>query len=326
MNIIAYRMPFDTQIRIFSVGEAMDLTFIHQTNGFVVHPFSPEKAGFFYPFLHKMDNIPASIVEENAQNFQFHDFNKEEYGRYINEIVNSLNGNELKKVVASRRKHINVKISPDHLFHGLCEIFPESFVYVISTKETGTWIGASPELLLGFTQGEYKSMALAGTRKKTNYKVAWDFKNIREQSIVTTHIEEILRNKGLKITHDATTTLKTGDIEHIMTMIYGSGASDINIISFLNELSPTPALAGNPRKEAMDLIKKWEGDRLYYGGFAGPIEKDGCFNLYVILRCSYLTPGQAILFAGGGITSHSDISSEWEETEKKFANILKIFS
>jgi isochorismate synthase len=55
----------------------------------------------------------------------------------------------------------------------------------------GTWIGATPEVLLSIENEEVKTISLAGT-KKSNDESAWNAKEKEEQAIVTQFIEQTL--------------------------------------------------------------------------------------------------------------------------------------
>ena len=45
---------------------------------------------------------------------------------------------------------------------------------------------------------------------------------------------------------------------------------------------------------------------------------------YVNLRCAHIRNERYCLFAGGGITAHSQPLQEWDETEAKCSALLKI--
>lgn len=93
---------------------------------------------------------------------------------------------------------------------------------------------------------------------------------------------------------------------------------------FLDEFSPTPALCGMPKGESMERICRLEGfDREYYGGFCGPYVSPGEFTFYVILRSFAVSRGGITIFAGGGITVHSDAGEEWRETERKLSSVQR---
>lgn len=319
MNIIAFRLP-GGEIRIFNSTAPRPFVFENGTDGFAVAPFLPEKDAVIFPYGQPMDSIPQEVVAENASSVP-ESMTREEYGKYLESIQEFLSGAQDRKVVAARRRRISLNISADTIFRTFCRDCPDALVFFISSPEYGTWIGASPELLLERSNGRIRSMALAGTRKAGATR-RWDLKNLNEQQIVTDYIHSVFTASGFNCKVGVRQTVKAGNIEHLMTPLSAMPTSDSNGISqLLKTLSPTPALAGFPKDEAVGIISRWEGDRLLYGGFCGPYRRNGDFRLNVILRCALLLPGEAVVFAGGGITALSVADEEWQETENK----MKLF-
>jgi isochorismate synthase len=95
---------------------------------------------------------------------------------------------------------------------------------------------------------------------------------------------------------------------------------------FVDAMHPTPAVAGQPKEDAIQFIKGLEPhDRDYYTGFLGPVNQGkGEIDLFVNLRCLKITPDYLSLYVGGGITLDSDPADEWNETRWKAESLLKI--
>lgn len=280
-----------------------------------------------YPVEKEVDSIPDNPGDECGILPPLKEFSKKEYSEYIERIKLWINDSLDKKVVASRRKLKSTNLTHKQLFDLICETYPQAFVFYISTKEYGVWTGASPELLLKREGSILETMALAGTRKASESVRDWDEKNIREQEIVTRSIESVLSAAGLQVETGSRQTKRAGNVEHIMTPIRATIKQDIDFISVLRQLSPTPALSGYPKSESLEIIREWEGDRVLYGGFFGLMNRNGDFRLNVMLRCAFLrelSGGNALLFAGGGITALSNPDEEWNETENKFLQLFDI--
>jgi isochorismate synthase EntC len=97
------------------------------------------------------------------------------------------------------------------------------------------------------------------------------------------------------------------------------------VLELARLLSPTPALGGDPRKEALTLIAAVEGlERGRYGGAVGWVDADGNGTWAVAIRCAELSSDRrtARLFAGGGIVAESDPRAELAETQAKFQAML----
>lgn len=244
------------------------------------------------------------------------------------------------KVVASRIKKVETKIIIPALYRNLVKAYPDACVFLFSTSQSGTWIGASPELLCSIHHSgdwQLNTMALAGTRP-ADTGGEWDDKNICEQAMVTEYILSSLKSLKIEAVKGETFTKKAGEIEHLCTPITAkidssrnfvdSSSRTDNLIPFLvpilKKLSPTPALCGYPQKEAMDFIISHESfARDFYGGFIGTVSPYDS-AIYVNLRCGRFLPnGEGILlYAGGGITRDSNSEKEWEETERKLSTLM----
>jgi isochorismate synthase len=80
-----------------------------------------------------------------------------------------------------------------------------------------------------------------------------------------------------------------------------------------------------PKDEAKSFIMANESnERLYYSGFAGPLNLNGNTHLYVSLRCMQMQTNTCKLYAGGGILKESTEESEWKETEAKLSAMQQL--
>ncbi len=327
-------------------GEAEEITPGLHPGGFYIAPFflNQQYKDFtiISPLLSgekALQLISRTFLEGNSLTVKEESTPKKEHSFYITHIKNALK--ELKfrdgisgKVVIARRLVFDESVNLRKSFIALCKAYPLAFIFSFYSKESGCWIGASPELFLRSSNGELLTMSLAGTRPAGSQD-AWDNKNLEEQQIVTDYIVTTFQNFGLKINLENTKTFKAGPVEHLQSLIKGkfnknqdqSSQTDFARIipDLLTELSPTPALGGYPKGSALELIKNTENfDRKYYGGFCGYIQDFQNFSLYVNLRCGEITGNKTILYAGGGITHLSNPDTEWEETERKLSTLLTV--
>ena len=231
----------------------------------------------------------------------------------------------LQKIVLSRTCDVekNDCFSAGLSFRKASNIHSENFIYLCNTPESGTWMGISPELLVSEKNDIYKTVALAGT--KVTSISDWDEKNRIEQQIVVDYMQQQIEKIGGDIVKDGPFTAQAGGIEHLKTKFTFSLKDGYSIGDLLEQLHPSPAVCGFPKKEAFDFILKNESyDRRYYSGFIGPLNVDGISRLYVNLRCAQIGKDILRLYAGGGILPSSELRSEWEETENKLQTILSV--
>lgn len=202
--------------------------------------------------------------------------------------------------------------------------YPETAVYAFYTPQTGAWLAATPEVLLKIdtSTNRFYTIALAGTRDASIIG-DWDKKNIEEQQIVSSVIQETLSSFGITYHISGPETLTAGTNSHIATMLTGIVHPD-KTEGLVNALHPTPAIAGYPRNKAIGLISAYERhERGCYSGtvdFSEPYSRD----IYVTLRCAQFTPQGYALYAGGGITRRSDPHEEWIETTKKMTTMASV--
>ena len=91
------------------------------------------------------------------------------------------------------------------------------------------------------------------------------------------------------------------------------------MLELVAALHPTPAVAGKPQTQALDLISKIEkSGRGKYAGPVGWVDANGDGAFAVGIRSAQIAGAKARLFAGVGIVADSDPQSELEETYGKF--------
>ena len=198
--------------------------------------------------------------------------------------------------------------------------FPSAFIYCVNHQETGSWIGATPELLLKEGEGIANTVALAGT--KMTEEIKWTNKEYEEQNIVRNYIEEVMTKLGLSYQVSPLETIQSGKLFHLMNKIKIKLNNNSDLLGIINLLHPTPAIAGLPKEKSLDVIKKAEDHyRKYYCGVIGVTNKD-ISAYYVNLRCGQVQKNSITAYAGGGITSDSDFEAEWIESTEKSKSLL----
>ena len=117
---------------------------------------------------------------------------KEDYFDVASSFLEELKSNGISKAVFSRIKERPITNSPEQLFEKLCEEYPNAFVYLVSSAHFGTWIGATPEILLKVDGSEGETISLAGTMSVSDTN-SWGEKEIEEQRLVTDFIANKLK-------------------------------------------------------------------------------------------------------------------------------------
>jgi isochorismate synthase len=254
---------------------------------------------------------------------------KEHYLDLVRKSIESIEQGRFEKVVPSRIKRIALGENFDLLktYQNLCSEHPEALISLVHIPDAGTWIGASPEILVSVENGTiFRTVALAGTQPydgRPVKSVAWTQKEIEEQALVERYIISCFKKIRLREYEEhGPKTVVAGKLMHLRSDF----TVDMNATNFpqlgsvmLELLHPTSAVCGMALEPAREFLRLNEGyDRLYYTGYLGPVNIQRNTDIYVNLRCMQLTGRHALLYAGAGVTGDSVPESEWEETEMKF--------
>jgi menaquinone-specific isochorismate synthase len=209
--------------------------------------------------------------------------------------------------------------------------FGSSFRYSVDG-----FVGASPELLVEVDGRTVRSYPLAGTAPRTG-DVDRDRK-IAEQLLASTK-DQIEHRVVIDVIHDTLlpwcsyldwepepSIITVANVQHLGTQMEGQLSTPRpSVVELVRALTPTPALGGHPRADALATIAAVEGvDRDRYGGAVGWIDAAGNGTWAVAIRCAQLSEDRtrARLWAGGGIVADSDPLAELAETQAKFQAML----
>jgi len=262
---------------------------------------------------------------------------KKKFCALVSDAIAYIQATGIKKIVASRvaQRPLPSNFSPVNAFEALCRRYPRAFVSLVSIPNVGTWIGASPELLLRLQAHQLRTVALAGTQALPSNappdKTHWGDKELEEQALVSDYIREFFQRSGLQqFTEDGPRTVSAGNVAHLQTDFQIEMKSP-RLLSLANQvlhrLHPTSAVCGMPKQEALSFILEKEGyNRAFYSGFLGPVHLQGQSNLFVNLRCMQLQKSSALLYVGAGITKDSIPCAEWDETVLKSKTLLSVLA
>lgn len=330
MNLALYRLPYaETYTEVCSERDPLRISSYEEIGteaGFLIAPFDC-KDRRTPVILIRPDVVECKSVgkQEIACRCKTAEKGKvsESYVSDFQKFHDAIMRGEFKKLVLSRSTEIPfTRTDYKRIFLEACLRYPRLMVMLVSTNLTGTWIVATPEILLTGDGTWWKTMALAGTMPYRDGFTEWSKKNRQEQHFVETYIENHLSLFSGDILKDGPFTQRAGNLVHLCTEFRFHLAEGKSIGDVLASLHPTPAVCGIPKEKASQFIEDNETtERLYYTGFMGPVGIDDATHIYVSLRCAKLSGRTATLYAGGGIMPESDALSEWEETEHKMKTI-----
>ncbi|WP_276373821.1 chorismate-binding protein [Chryseolinea sp. H1M3-3] len=261
---------------------------------------------------------------------------KDHFIRVVSDGIREIEKGTFEKVVISRRQEVKLSEAFDisEAFQNLCRLYSNALISFVSIPDTGSWLGATPELLVSVEDKHtFRTTALAGTQpyvEGTNLKsVAWTQKDIEEQALVERYIISCFKKIRLREYEEhGPRTVIAGNLIHLKSDF----TVDMQATNFpqlgsvmLQLLHPTSAVCGVPLDTSLKFLRQEEGhQREFYAGYLGPLNFNNRIDIFVNLRCLQLLPGKALLYAGAGITQDSNPEKEWEETELKLNTLLKV--
>jgi isochorismate synthase len=262
----------------------------------------------------------------------------ERYEQIVAAAVERIRGRDVNKVVLARQLTVEASaaIDPGAMVGALRDLFPSCFCFCFGTPEAA-FIGASPELLVRRSGAVAATVALAGTTSRSADPAVDDHlgeamlhspKVRDEHGIVARRIERTLRPHSVWVHAEGEPfVIKVGNLQHLATPIRAQLAESHSAIELAGYLHPTPAIGGEPRQPALELIDELEGiDRGWYTGPVGWMDAAEDGEFCVGLRSALIRDREAHLFAGCGIVAESDPAAELQESELKFEALLPLLS
>src|SRR5688572_29420702 len=311
--VAVWRLPNDPVKHIIISKKIKSLTrdtlLEEMEPGFVFAPFDRDKESIFLPadlkfsFKNNALNTPANPTEVRSHTWvndqlkngkhstikAYHVSQPEgsdhsvSYLDLVKDCIIEIEKGTFEKIVPSRRKIIDLPIEFDivNAFEKVCAANPNALVSFVSSPETGTWFGATPETLVNIeNKTTFRTVALAGTKpyeEGVNLKsVTWTQKEIEEQALVERYVISCFKKIRVReYDEHGPKTVVAGNVLHLKSDF----TVDMKAINFpqlgsvmLQLLHPTSAVCGMPLAPALEFLKNKEGyDREYYAGFLGPV-------------------------------------------------------
>lgn len=337
---IYFRLPNDSLVHHLSSSQPAtpirSMSQIDNTPGYLLAPFTSNDHDpilLITPEVEKSFPLP-SISQFGPLLFQH---NEEEslsnYKASFAQCLEHLKKPSLKKIVLARTLHLQLEDALTNqqleiLFFSAAHQYPQAYVTLIQSPEVGTWLVATPELLLEEREEKLHTMALAATLPiQEGAKLTpeqWSDKNREEQRLVADYIEDRLNRLQVSYQRSPLHTHNAGKLSHLCTKFtITPPVPTLGLV--LATLHPTPAVCGVPAEEAARLLAEIEKEpRHYYAGFSGPIGLNAGTHLYVTLRCFHLSGNDVTLYAGAGLLADSEFQTEWEETRYKMQTMLTL--
>ena len=330
-----YRLPHADQYTqiVGETCECLSCTQLNSQSGFVVAPFEvKEEQPIVLIRPDKVTSHPSPLTSHPSHLTSHLSPLTSSYSiDFANYHSQLLQGTFRKIVLARQADETTLQpIDPVELFHCACQLYPRMFIALVYTPQSGTWLTATPEILLEGSGCDWRTIALAGTMRLEDGQLdgegentTWSTKNIEEQRVVATYIAQCLEQFANDFREEGPRTVRAANLVHLRSDFTFTLPSDDRIGDLLQQLHPTPAVCGLPKREAFQFIIRNEySPRRYYSGFMGPLQTPST-HLYVSLRCMKIEGNIYHLYAGGGLLRDSTLEQEWQETEAKLETMRR---
>jgi len=276
-------------------------------------------AGLQAPVAAPTLEAPAPWPELDAGDFR----------KLVGDTAALIGNGAFRKVVLARAEDHRLPRAPDpaEVLAGLHRSADEwTYVYAHDLPDGASFLGATPELLFHLKDDHIRTVALAGSRPRSDRpeqdqmlgeELMASTKERKEHQLVVEHLTHQLRPRCDSLTVPGTPSLRRLDrLQHLETAIAGR-VHRADPFDLIDALHPTPAVAGLPVEAAGDYIRRVEGlHRGLYTGTIGYCSADAA-RMLVPLRGGILRGEYARLFAGAGIVETSDPDAEYRETDLK---------
>jgi isochorismate synthase len=249
----------------------------------------------------------------------------------VAEVRQVLHSGTARKVVLARAVSIDTDrpLSIREVLRHLAQAYPSCMLY-----SADGLVGASPELLVARAGDHVWSHPMAGTVPRssdpsTDARLAAQLlastKDREEHRLTIDMVHDTLLPWCSYLDEEAEPQIVSmANVSHLATRVEGRLSSPpASVVELMAALHPTPAVGGDPRSTALELIEQKEGlDRGRYGGPVGWVDRRGNGAWAVGIRCAEIVGNRARLFAGVGVLPDSDPRAELAETRAKLQALL----
>lgn len=282
-------------------------------------------------------NVESSSSDASRPEWKIRAVNEEAgFKDSVAKAIEEIEAGAFEKIVLARAQNLqaNQAFHPLEILNALRDRYPDCYSFSFANGNGQSFIGASPERLVKIEKGKLSTDALAGSAPRgisamEDARIGRDLmmsgKDRHEQKVVVDSICRRLNTMGVETSAPSAPQLKRlSNVQHLHNEIAGRVPDGLNVIDFVSQLHPSPAVGGSPREEACSRIDQYENfDRGLYAGPIGWVNSALEGEFFVSIRSAMVDDDAARLFAGVGIVKGSVPEKEVQETDLKFKALLE---
>ena len=242
---------------------------------------------------------------------------------------------DIYQLVPSQRFRVEDPPPPLEAYRRLRRLNPSPYGFLL---EWGGFalVGASPEMLVRFKDGEAETLPIAGTvpRGASAEEDAARFEALkRDPKELAEHqmLVDLARNDlgrvavpgGVRVELPLALQ-RTSHVLHLTTTVKAKLKPGLDALDVLAAAFPAGTVSGAPKLRACQRIAELEGEvRGPYGGVLLRLGADGVLDTALILRTAVYADGAAHIQAGAGVVRASRPEAEYFETLHKLGAIAQ---
>lgn len=263
--------------------------------------------------------------------------NYDQWEADITTVKEHIENGDVHKVVLSRKMTLtlNEQGSGFDILARLMGLNDPRYYFLIQVEDGHLFFGHSPEQLCSISGHNVSSEAIAGSiprdqdpkrDRDLGMKLLENNKNREEHDVVKHAIQDVLTPLCTDLVLDAEVSLlQLVDIQHLITRFKGSLKPQYDLGDVLSLLHPTPAVCGEPKVVAAQLIDRLEShSRAWYSGVVGAVSADSS-EFSVAIRSAHIKDKNVHIYSGAGIVAGSDPKEEWAELDQKIRLFLECY-
>ncbi len=264
-----------------------------------------------------------------------------EWNRAVAAALEAIRAGALEKVVLARSRESESDLPWDVIavYEALRADHPTCYRFFYRDGRGNAFLGASPERLVSLRGGRVEADAVAGTVRQAfprdeagavdadaeealALSLAADPKERREHDIVVLALRETLQSLCEGCVAEGPAVQRLRHVLHLRSRVTAAARPGAHILSLIERVHPTPAVAGTPRPAALEFLARWEPrGRGWYAGPIGWMNGAGEGDFTVGLRSVLVRDNRALFFAGAGVVAGSEPDLERNECEVKMRSV-----
>ncbi|WJY26938.1 anthranilate synthase component I family protein [Sporosarcina trichiuri] len=259
-----------------------------------------------------------------------------EFEADVQTALDVIHGGGAEQIVLSRRMEADVTGDPLAVYERLRQQNPSPYMYYLESDEQ-IILGASPESLVKVLQGIVQTNPIAGTRPRGRGRqddealetsLRNDPKELAEHDMLVEsgklEMEQFCEKGTVRIAAYQE-TIRYEHVMHLVSELEGQLAPGNHAVDALEACLPAGTVTGNPKRTAMEWIRKIERmPRGVYGGAIGYIGLNGNLDAALAIRTMIIRNGRAYVQAGAGIVAASVPHNEYLETVYKSRSLTAL--